>query len=234
MLAVRDLRVRYGQVDALKGVSLRVAAGQFVSILGANGAGKSTLLRAISGLAPAHAGTVEVDGHDLTRAGTEAIVRAGVAHVPEGRGIFPELSVRNNLMMGAYGRRRARSLADDYRRVVSIFPILGQREGQAGFSLSGGEQQMLAIGRALMSAPRLLIADEVSLGLAPVIVKQVFEELDAVRRRGVALLVVEQNARLALRYADYVYVLKQGSIVMEGTRDEIESSSDLVSAYLGA
>ncbi len=234
MLEIDDLSVSYGAVDALKGVSLRVQEGQFVSILGANGAGKSTLLKAISGIAPATGGAIRVSGQDLTRAGPEAMVRARVAHVPEGRGIFPDLSVRDNLMMGAYGRRRAPGLAEDYRAVLETFPILGQRESQAGYSLSGGEQQMLAIGRALMASPRLLLADEVSLGLAPVIVTKVFGELEAIRRRGVALLVVEQNARLALRYADYVYVLKYGSVVLEGTRDAIASSGDLVAAYLGA
>ena len=234
MLEVSDLSVRYGVVEALRGVSLRVAAGQFVCILGANGAGKSSLLRAISGIAHVAGGLIRFAGADIAGIKAEALVKAGIAHVPEGRGIFPFLSVRNNLMMGAYSRRGAKDLDRDYRRVVETFPILASRENQAGYSLSGGEQQMLAIGRALMSAPKLLLADEVSLGLAPMIVKQVFNELDAIRRTGISLLVVEQNARLALRYADYVYVLKGGRIAMEGSREEVSSSGDLVNAYLGA
>ena len=234
MLDVTDLRVRYGAVEALRGVSLQVTEGQFVCILGANGAGKSSLLRAISGIAPVTGGSIRYAGTDLSGSKAETLVKAGIAHVPEGRGIFPFLSVRNNLMMGAYSRRGAKDLARDYKRVVETFPILATRENQAGYSLSGGEQQMLAIGRALMSAPKLLLADEVSLGLAPMIVKQVFDELDAVRRTGISLLVVEQNARIALRYADYVYVLKGGKIVMEGSREDVLSSGDLVNAYLGA
>lgn len=234
MLVVRDLAVRYGAVKALRGVSLTVGEGQFVAILGANGAGKSTLLRAISGIAPVSAGTVTVAGEDTTRAGADHIVGRGVAHVPEGRGIFPDLTVRDNLRMGAYSRRRASGLGEAYRAVIGTFPRLAERQGQAGYTLSGGEQQMLAIGRALLSAPKLLLADEVSLGLAPMIVQQVFRELEAVRRRGVALLIVEQNARLALRYADYLYVLKNGRVVMEGTPTELEGSGDLVAAYLGA
>jgi branched-chain amino acid transport system ATP-binding protein len=234
MLEITDLTVRYGAVEALRNVSIKVAAGQFVAILGANGAGKSSLLRAISGIAPTQGGTIRFEGRDVAGAKAERLVQAGIAHVPEGRGIFPDLSVRNNLLMGAYSRRRSKELETDYGRVVDTFPILRERAAQPGYSLSGGEQQMLAIGRALMSGPKLLLADEVSLGLAPVIVKQVFAELDAVRRRGLGLLVVEQNARLALRYADYVYVLKNGRTVMEGSRDEVQSSGDLVDAYLGA
>src|SRR4051794_37525333 len=234
ILEITDLSVRYGAVEALRNVSIKVAAGQFVAILGANGAGKSSLLRAISGIAPAQGGTIRFEGRDVAGAKAERLVQAGIAHVPEGRGIFPDLSVRNNLLIGAYSRRRSKELETDYGRVVDTFPILRERAAQPGYSLSGGEQQMLAIGRALMSGPKLLLADEVSLGLAPVIVKQVFAELDAVRRRGLGLLVVEQNARLALRYADYVYVLKNGRIVMEGSRAEVQSSGELVDAYLGA
>ena len=234
MLEVAALAVRYGAVEALKGVSLKVEAGQFVAILGANGAGKSTLLRAISGIAPVRSGTVRFLGQDVTGRAPEKLVGAGIVHVPEGRGIFPDLSVRDNLRMGAYSRRRGGGLDPDYRRIVETFPILARREAQAGYSLSGGEQQMLAIGRALMGAPKLLLADEVSLGLAPVIVKQVFAVLDDIKSRGIGLLVVEQNARIALRHADYVYVLKSGRIVLEGPRDEIASSGSLVEAYLGS
>lgn len=234
MLAVRDLSVRYGTVEAIRDVSLEVAEGSFIAILGANGAGKSTLLRAISGVAPASTGRILLAGRDLTRTGAEAIVQLGVAHVPEGRGIFPDLTVRENLMMGAYSRRGSPEIKGAYEAVLRTFPALSGRQAQLGYTLSGGEQQMLAIGRALMSGPKLLLADEVSLGLAPVIVKTVFDELAAVRQRGVALLVVEQNARLALRYADYVYVLKNGRIVLAGTSEELSRSTDLVDAYLGA
>ncbi|MFI4986597.1 MAG: ABC transporter ATP-binding protein [Alphaproteobacteria bacterium] len=232
MLEVRNLTVRYGAVEALRDVSLKVAQGQFVAILGANGAGKSTLLRAVSGVAPAAAGEIAVEGRSIGGLSPEAIVRLGVAHVPEGRGIFPDLTVRENLLIGAYVRR-GQDLHADYADVLAIFPALAKRETQPGYTLSGGEQQMLAIGRSLMSGPKLLIADEVSLGLAPIVVKQVFDRLDAVRRTGITLMVVEQNARLALKFADYVYVLKYGRVVIEGSRQLLAQSSALVDAYLG-
>jgi branched-chain amino acid transport system ATP-binding protein len=162
----------------------------------------------------------------------EQIVRRGVSHVPEGRGIFPELTVKENLMIGAY-TRRGQDLAADYGKVMQMFPPIARRERKFGYTLSGGEQQMLAIGRALMAAPRVLLADELSLGLAPIIVKQVFAKLDEVRKTGITILVVEQNARLAIKFADYLYVLKYGRVVMEGPREEFERSTDLVDAYLG-
>jgi branched-chain amino acid transport system ATP-binding protein len=232
MLEVTGLNVRYGSVEALRDVSIKVATGGLVAILGANGAGKSTLLRAISGIARAASGTIAVGGEAISGLGPEKIVRLGVAHVPEGRGIFPDLTVKENLMMGAYVRR-GQDIQADYSRVMAMFPPIERRERSFGYTLSGGEQQMLAIGRALMAAPRVLLADELSLGLAPIIVKQVFAKLDEVRKAGITVLVVEQNARLAMKFADYLYVLKYGQVVMEGARDEFKRSTTLVDAYLG-
>jgi branched-chain amino acid transport system ATP-binding protein len=232
MLEVTCLNVRYGSVEALRDVSIKVETGRLVAILGANGAGKSTLLRAISGIARAASGTITLRGEEITGFSAEEIVRRGVSHVPEGRGIFPDLTVSENLMIGAYVRR-AQDVSADYGRVLKMFPPIERRERQFGYTLSGGEQQMLAIGRALMAAPQVILADELSLGLAPIIVKQVFAKLDEVRKTGITVLVVEQNARLAMKFADYLYLLKYGRVVMEGTREKFEHSADLVDAYLG-
>jgi branched-chain amino acid transport system ATP-binding protein len=232
MLEVSGLNVRYGSVEALRDVSIKVETGGFVAILGANGAGKSTLLRAISGIARAASGTITLRGEQIAGLSAEEIVRRGVSHVPEGRGIFPDLTVSENLMIGAYVRR-GQNVSADYSRVMEMFPPIERRERQFGYTLSGGEQQMLAIGRALMAAPKLLLADELSLGLAPIIVKQVFAKLDEVRTAGITVLVVEQNARLAMKFADYLYVLKYGRVVMEGKREKFQHSTDLVDAYLG-
>ena len=231
MLEVSHLNVRYGAVEALRDVSVKVPAGGFVAILGANGAGKSTLLRAISGLARPSSGAIMLDGQAITGLKPEAIVRRGVSHVPEGRGVFRDLTVAENLAIGAYARRSDH--AARYAKVLATFPAFARRERQPGYTLSGGEQQMLAIGRALMSAPSVLTADELSLGLAPVMVNQVFETLREARRSSVTLLVVEQNARLAFKFADYLYVLKHGRVVLEGVREELERSAALVDAYLG-
>ncbi len=232
MLEIAALNVRYGAVEALRDVSIKVGPGSLVAILGANGAGKSTLLRTISGVVSAASGSIALLGKAIGGLSPEEIVRRGVSHVPEGRGIFPDLTVKENLMIGAYARR-GENVAADYGKVMEMFPPIARRERQFGYTLSGGEQQMLAIGRALMAAPRLLLADELSLGLAPIIVKQVFAKLDEVRKTGVTVLVVEQNARLAMKFADYLYVLKYGRVVMEGPREEFKRSTDLVDAYLG-
>jgi len=232
MLEIAGLNVHYGAVEALRDVSIKVGPGSLVAILGANGAGKSTLLRTISGVVGAASGSIALLGKAIGGLSPEEIVRCGVSHVPEGRGIFPDLTVRENLMIGAYARR-GQNLAGDYGKVMQMFPPIARRERQFGYTLSGGEQQMLAIGRALMAAPRLLLADELSLGLAPIIVKQVFAKLDEVRKTGITVLVVEQNARLAMKFADYLYVLKYGRVVMEGPREEFERLTDLVDAYLG-
>jgi branched-chain amino acid transport system ATP-binding protein len=226
------LNVRYGAVEALRDVSIKVGSGSLVAILGANGAGKSTLLRAISGIVRAGSGSIALLGKAIGGLSPEEIVRRGVSHVPEGRGIFPDLTVKENLMIGAYARR-GQDLTVDYGKVMQMFPPIARRERQFGYTLSGGEQQMLAIGRALMAAPQVLLADELSLGLAPIIVKQVFAKLDEVRKAGITVLVVEQNARLAMKFADYLYVLKYGRVVMEGSREEFERSTELVDAYLG-
>jgi branched-chain amino acid transport system ATP-binding protein len=233
MLEVSDLSVRYGSVEALHGVSIKVEAGQLVAILGANGSGKSTLLRAISGIARVASGTIALGDTAITGLRPEEIVRRGIAHVPEGRGILPDFTVRENLMIGAYVRR-GQDVSPDYRRIMAMFPAIERREGKLGYTLSGGEQQMLAIGRALMAAPKVLLADELSLGLAPIVVRQVFAKLDEARKTGVTVLVVEQNARLAMKFADYLYVLKYGRVVMEGARETFEQSTSLVDAYLGA
>jgi branched-chain amino acid transport system ATP-binding protein len=232
MLEVSGLSVRYGSVEALRDVSIKVEAGSLVAILGANGAGKSTLLRAISGTVRPASGTIALRGEQIAGLGAEEIVRRGVSHVPEGRGIFPDLTVSENLMIGAYVRR-GQDVSSDYSRVMEMFPPIERRERQFGYTLSGGEQQMLAIGRALMAQPKVLLADELSLGLAPIIVKQVFAKLDEVRKAGITVLVVEQNARLAMKFADYLYVLKYGRVVMEGEREKFQHSTALVDAYLG-
>ncbi|HWZ40603.1 MAG TPA: ABC transporter ATP-binding protein [Bradyrhizobium sp.] len=232
MLEIVKLNVRYGAVEALRDVSIKVGSGSLVAILGANGAGKSTLLRAISGIVRAGSGSIALLGKAIGGLSPEEIVRRGVSHVPEGRGIFPDLTVKENLMIGAYARR-GQDLTVDYGKVMQMFPPIARRERQFGYTLSGGEQQMLAIGRALMAAPQVLLADELSLGLAPIIVKQVFAKLDEVRKAGITVLVVEQNARLAMKFADYLYVLKYGRVVMEGSREEFERSTELVDAYLG-
>jgi branched-chain amino acid transport system ATP-binding protein len=232
MLEIANLNVRYGAVEALRDVSIKVGSGSLVAILGANGAGKSTLLRAISGIVRAGSGSIALLGKAIGGLSPEEIVRRGVSHVPEGRGIFPDLTVKENLMIGAYARR-GQDLTVDYGKVMQMFPPIARRERQFGYTLSGGEQQMLAIGRALMAAPQVLLADELSLGLAPIIVKQVFAKLDEVRKAGITVLVVEQNARLAMKFADYLYVLKYGRVVMEGSREEFERSTELVDAYLG-
>jgi branched-chain amino acid transport system ATP-binding protein len=250
-LIVRDLVVRYGPIEALHGVSLRVGQGQIVCLIGANGAGKTTLLRAISGLNPAAAGTVTyataVSRHG-TSAGTagqtvaqridrwppHAIVRAGMSHVPEGRGIFPSMSVAENLDMGAYIRRDTHALAADRARALALFPRLAERLWQSAGTLSGGEQQMLAIGRALMSRPALLLLDEPSLGLAPLLVEQIFRFVKEINAQGVTVLLVEQNAHLALQISSYAYVLETGRVVIEGPAAEIAGNDQVRRAYLGA
>ena len=234
MLEINQISVKYGSIRALENVSLRIKKGQMVALLGANGAGKSTLLRSISGLIKPHTGSIIFKGQDLKTVKAQAIVSLGIGHVPEGRGIFPDLSVRENLMVGAYTRNDHSEIAADYQKMLEIFPALENRQKQEGSNLSGGEQQMLSLGRALMSRPEMLLADELSLGLAPVITKQVFQHLLQLRKQGMTLLVVEQNANLALKWADYVYVLQHGKIVLEGEPSNLGSAADLTKAYLGA
>ncbi|WP_233838723.1 ABC transporter ATP-binding protein [Paraburkholderia sp. ZP32-5] len=233
MLEVDDLSVSYGPVRALSNVSLKVERGQLVGILGANGAGKTSLLRTISGLVRAKSGTIRFDGNDIGKTGPERIVRMGIAHVPEGRGMFPDLTVRENLLAGAHTRRQRGEIADDYAKMLAMFPSLARREKQHSSTLSGGEQQMLAIARAMMSRPRLLLADEVSLGLAPVITKQVFAHLQSLRDAGITVVVVEQNAHLLLKMADHVYVLRHGRVELQGSAQAMSSHPELTKAYMG-
>lgn len=233
MLEINGLSVDYGPITALRDVSLRIEAGQMVGILGANGAGKTTLLRTLSGLVRPSGGSIRFEGRDISGMKPETIVGLGIVHVPEGRGVFPDLTVRENLLVGAHTRGGGSSVRADYDRMLAMFPALARREKQDGSTLSGGEQQMLALGRALMGRPRLLLADEVSLGLAPVITKQVFGHLAALREQGMTILVVEQNAHLVLKMADHCYVLKQGRVALEGRAAELASNRALTEAYLG-
>ncbi len=239
MLEVDDIHVYRGRTYVLKGVSLRIARGEIVALVGANGAGKTTTLRTISGLLRPRRGHIryrpEADGQELElgRLPAEEIVRRGISHCPEGRGIFASLSVRENLLVGAYLRRDRRAIEDDYRQVCELFPILGERGGQAAGSLSGGEQEMLAVGRALMSRPRLLILDEPSLGLGPLVVETLFATLADINRRGVTILLVEQNAVMALELAHRAYVLETGRVTLSGSGEELAADPGVRRAYLG-
>ena len=231
MLALESLSVGYGPVEVLHGVSLRIAEGEMVCLLGANGAGKSTTVRAISGLLRPTAGTISFFGERLDGRPAHAVLKRGIAQCPEGRRIFPEMTVQENLEMGAYVRGRAG--ADDLERVFHHFPRLQERARQLGGTLSGGEQQMLAIARALMSNPRLLLLDEPSLGLAPTMVETVFRVIEEIRRQGVTVLMVEQNAALALRMADRAYVMESGRIALEGAARALLNNAEVRRAYLG-
>jgi branched-chain amino acid transport system ATP-binding protein len=233
MLEIEDLHVSYGNVQALRGVSLRVEAGELVTIVGSNGAGKSTTLLTISGVLRPRAGRVLFEGHDLSRAAPHDIVRWGISHCPEGRLIFGRLTVAENLVLGAYNRRNRAEIQQDLTRVHQLFPVLFERRGQAAGTLSGGEQQMLAIGRALMSRPRLLLLDEPSLGLAPILVERIFTIIQALRRQGVTILLVEQNAYQALRVADRAYVLETGQVRLTGPAAELADDPQVQAAYLG-
>jgi branched-chain amino acid transport system ATP-binding protein len=232
LLEVKGLEVRYGGIRAVKGIDLAVEEGELVCLIGANGAGKSSTLRAISGLLPTAPGVVRYAGRDL--AGTRAFqrVRTGLVMVPEGRGVFPQLSVDENLAMGAYPRADGEVEADR-ERMFALFPRLRERRGQTGGTLSGGEQQMLAIGRALMSRPRLLLLDEPSMGLAPIVVQLIFEVIREINARGVTCLLVEQNARAALALARRAYVMESGTITLAGPAAELASDPKVVEAYLG-
>lgn len=231
LLEVRDIEVRYGGIRALNGLGLSVEQGEVVALLGANGAGKTTALRTISGLLRPTAGTVNFDGKKITGLRADQIVALGISHVPEGRRIFPQMSVFENLRMGAYQRRSG--FQDDIAHVFELFPVLSERTKQKGGTLSGGEQQMLAIGRALMSRPRLLLLDEPSMGLAPIFVRRIFDIIRDIRARGTTVLVVEQNAAQALELADRGYVLEVGTVVMSDTADVLLRNDRVRSAYLG-
>jgi branched-chain amino acid transport system ATP-binding protein len=232
LLRVEGLKVSRGEVEVLRGVSLDVRNGELVAILGANGAGKTTLLRALSGLLPAHGGVVRFDGEDITAARAHRIAREGLVHVPEGRGVLPELTVRENLDLGmvAHGWRGREAELD---RVYGLFPVLRARGTQLAGMLSGGEQQMLSIARSLLCRPRLLMVDELSLGLAPKITLELMAMLARISRTGPTVLIVEQNAQQALQFADRLYVLSQGSVVLSGRPADLQQTPDLLAAYLG-
>jgi len=235
LLELRDVHSAYGNVEALRGVSLQVNEGEIVTLLGANGAGKSTTLRSISGLTGVTSGDILLSGERITRTAPEQIVRLGVAHVPEGRRIFPGLTVRENIMIGASGRGRVprRQLDREVEEMYAIFPDLLRLSDALGWSLSGGQQQMLAVARGLMSCPRVLLLDEPSLGLAPIIVQQLFATIRSIRERGTTVLLVEQNANMALSVADRGYVLVTGRITVEGTPSELLGNEEVRAAYLG-
>ncbi|MEA5027197.1 MAG: ABC transporter ATP-binding protein [Erysipelotrichaceae bacterium] len=233
MLKVCDLDVHYGVIQALKHVSIEVQDGSIVSLIGANGAGKSTLLKAISGLISKSHGEVSFKETDITKTSAQHIVKLGITHVPEGRHIFTGLTVYENLLMGAYLVNDKQRIKDDLEAVYQHFPILKERGSQDASTLSGGEQQMLAIGRALMARPQILLLDEPSMGLAPILVKEIFSIIKEINAGGTTILLVEQNARMALSVADYAYVMETGKIVLEGSGAELAASEEVQKVYLG-
>ncbi len=233
LLALDDLHVYYGAIHALRGVSLQVEAGKIVTLIGANGAGKSTTLNTVSGLHRPRRGTVHLEDEDLTAVPPHEIVLRGVIQVPEGRRVFGRLTVLENLEMGAFTRTDRRDIEDGMERAFALFPRLKERRAQVAGTLSGGEQQMLAIGRALMARPRLLLMDEPSMGLAPILVEQIFEAIQDINRQGTTILLVEQNAYMALNIAHRGYVLQTGNIVLSGPASELQANAEVKRAYLG-
>jgi branched-chain amino acid transport system ATP-binding protein len=233
MLEIKDLQCAYGKVSALKGISLTVSKGELVTLVGANGAGKSTTLRSISGLVPAKHGSIVFNGIDITKSSARQILAHGIAHCPEGRHVFPDMSVQENLALGSYLRRQSADIQSDMQRMFSRFPILGERRKQAAGLLSGGEQQMLAIARALMSRPRLILLDEPSLGLAPAIIDSVFDLITEIRNEGVTVLMVEQNAYAALEMCDRAYLIETGEIRKSGSGQQLLKDPQVQAAYLG-
>jgi branched-chain amino acid transport system ATP-binding protein len=233
MLKIRDIEVYYGNIYALKGVSLEVDEGNIVTVLGANGAGKSTLLKTISGLIFPVRGEIEFMQERINGIGPHRIVRMGISHVPEGRQLFPDLTVLENLMMGAYIKKRVKKIAEDLQEIYGYFPILRERKNQNASSLSGGEQQMLAIGRALVSSPRLLLLDEPSLGLAPRVVEEIYRIIRGINGKGTTILLVEQNAKVALTIANYGYVFETGKVTVVGRGADLLQNEHVKKAYLG-
>jgi len=232
LLEVADIHTYYGAIEALKGISLTVSEGEVVTLIGSNGAGKSTTLRSISGLTPARSGTVRFGGREITRMSTQEIVGLGIALSPEGRHCFPRMTVRENLDLGAH-LRRGPEVAADLEEVFTLFPRLQERERQKAGTMSGGEQQMLAIGRALMARPRLLLLDEPSMGIAPLLVARIYETIAAINRNGVAILLVEQNANYALEIADRGYVLETGRVAVSAPSADLRDDPEVQRAYLG-
>jgi branched-chain amino acid transport system ATP-binding protein len=234
LLKVQDIETYYGSAQALKGVSLKVEEGELISILGANGAGKTTLLRTISGLIEPKRGTIEFEGQRIDRLGAEEIVRLGVSHCPEGRKLFPQMTVYKNLLLGAYVRKADQpGIRQTMEEIFSLFPVLKDRQEQLAGTLSGGEQQMLVISRGLMSRPKLLMLDEPSLGIAPLLVARIFEIIKDINQRGMTILLVEQNAAVALNIARHGYVLETGEIVLSGGAQELLQEEKVREAYLG-
>ncbi len=234
MLKIDNLHVYYGGIHALRGISMHVEQGKIVSLIGANGAGKSTTLRAIMSLESAAEGAILYNGKDVTKMPTKSIVESGIVLSPEGRRIFPNLTVKENLILGAYLRKDKAAINRDIDWVFELFPRLEERKVQLAGTMSGGEQQMLAVGRALMSKPKLLMMDEPSLGLAPLIVKDIFDIVKQINKEGVTILLIEQNAKVALEISDYAYVLETGSIALSGSGDQLLNDESVKAAYLGA
>jgi branched-chain amino acid transport system ATP-binding protein len=233
MLEIEELHVKYGGIHALKGISVNVEEMRIVTLLGSNGAGKSTTIKAVSGMAPITAGDVRFLGRSIKNMSAHAIQKLGLVHIPEGRKIFANLTVRENLIMGAYNNSDKSDVARTMDRIFAAFPILEMRSDQLGGTLSGGEQQMLAIGRAMMSRPKLLMMDEPSLGLAPMVVAEVFRVIEEIRKEGVTIFLIEQNANVALKITDHAYLLETGNIVMEGSGEEFLNNPRVKQAYLG-
>jgi branched-chain amino acid transport system ATP-binding protein len=233
MLSFENISVNYGAIEALTGISMRVEQGEVVTLIGANGAGKTTTLRTITGLLEPREGRIVFEGDEIQGTPTHKLVARGISMSPEGRGVFANLSVRENLQMGAYLKKNRTEIAEDMEHAFQMFPRLKEREAQKAGTLSGGEQQMLAMSRALMSRPRLLLLDEPSLGLAPLVVHTIFEAIDEIRSKGTTILLVEQNAHAALKHSDRAYVMETGKIVMEGTSSELAADPRIKEAYLG-
>ncbi len=233
MLHTDDIHVYYGAIHALKGVSIKVEEGQIVSLIGANGAGKSTTLRTISGLSRPKEGDIVFEGNTIKKTPVQSMVKMGISQVPEGRRCFANMTVLENLQLGAFTRKDKNNLKEDYDRVFARFPRLEERKNQRAGTLSGGEQQMLAMGRALMSRPRLLLLDEPSMGLSPIFVKEIFDIIKEINAAGTTILLVEQNARMALSIANYGYVMETGRIILEGPGAELAASEEVQKAYLG-
>lgn len=233
LLSIQDLHVSYGNILALQGISVEVHEGEIVTLIGANGAGKSTLLRAISGVVPIRSGKITFASTDLSTVPAHRIVEMGVAHVPEGRGIFANLTVHENLQLATWSRKDRKNLENEYKRVFDLFPRLAERQNQLAGTLSGGEQQMLAVGRALMTRGRLVLLDEPSMGLAPVLVREIFQTVREINEMGTTILLVEQNARQALKLAHRGYVLETGRLTVAGSADELMDNPSVKAAYLG-
>jgi branched-chain amino acid transport system ATP-binding protein len=233
MLTLENISVNYGAIEALSGITMHVEQGEVVTLIGANGAGKTTTLRTITGLLAPRAGRVLYENEEISGLPTHKLVARGISMSPEGRGVFANLTVRENLQMGAYLKKNKREIAEDMERAYTMFPRLKERQSQKAGTLSGGEQQMLAMGRALMSRPRLLLLDEPSLGLAPLVVHTIFQAIEDIRSKGTTILLVEQNANAALRHSNRAYVLETGQIVMEGASQDLAADPRIKEAYLG-